>query len=65
MAYFISSDMKNLHGKNIACQSATLMIAFSSLVIVYTGLPEIGGVFCKILGKIYYIFFSASLSKTF
>jgi hypothetical protein len=52
VAFFMAPEMQNLHGKSIACQSGTLMIAFIAFTVTYLAGSDSSITVCKIFGKI-------------
>jgi hypothetical protein len=63
VAFFTSPEMQNLHGKSIACQSGTLMVAFIALTVIYLAGADSSLVVCKIFGKTKRIFFYQFIVK--
>lgn len=51
VAFFMAPEMQNLHGKSIACQSGTLMIAFIAFTVTYLTSTDSSMVVCKVFGK--------------
>ncbi|XP_065334594.1 G-protein coupled receptor Mth2-like [Cloeon dipterum] len=57
LAFVFTPDMRNLHGKSIACQSFTLMMAYIGLTVVQTcGSIMHGTTTCKIFAYMSYGF---------
>ncbi|CAB3386563.1 Hypothetical predicted protein [Cloeon dipterum] len=44
LAFFFTPEMRNLHGKSIACQSFTLMMAYIGLTRTEKYMPKISGI---------------------
>jgi type II secretory pathway component PulF len=64
LAFFLVPQMRNLHGKSIACQSGTLMIAFISFAAAYLrGFINISETTCKAFGKIFGIILGDCCNK--
>jgi hypothetical protein len=51
VAFSIAPEMQNLHGKCIACQSGSLMIAFVALIVNYLGGSHNSVATCIVFGK--------------
>jgi hypothetical protein len=54
VAFFVAPEMQNLHGKSIACQSGTLMIALIGLTVTYLAGSSSHMSVCKTFGNVYY-----------
>lgn len=50
LGYFVLPEMQNLHGKTLMCNCASLLVAFSVLVLLQF-YPTIKGPACKAIGK--------------
>jgi hypothetical protein len=51
VAFFMSPEMQNLHGKSIACQSGTLMVAFIAFTVTYLAGSNSSVALCKLFGN--------------
>jgi len=52
VAFFLAPEMQNLHGKSIACQSGTLMVAFIALTVNYLEGRNNHMTVCKVFGEV-------------
>ncbi|XP_059487689.1 G-protein coupled receptor Mth2-like [Neocloeon triangulifer] len=60
LAFIVTPEMKNLHGKSIACQSFTLMMAFIGLTVTYLSGTDNHIVVCKMFAYIAFYFLLSS-----
>ncbi|XP_059489952.1 G-protein coupled receptor Mth2-like isoform X2 [Neocloeon triangulifer] len=62
IAFLMAPEMQNLHGKNIACQSLTLMLGMIGLALIGFGNFEnhANKTLCKITGYLTYFFLMSS-----
>jgi uncharacterized membrane protein len=52
VAFFMAPEMQNLHGKSIACQSGTLMVAFIAFTVTYLVGADSSIAVCKVFGTV-------------
>lgn len=57
LVYALIRDLRNLHGKSLMCHVATLLVAYSSLILVQFMSTKINDKFCVILGKQIILFY--------
>jgi O-antigen ligase len=55
VAFCVVPEMQNLHGKSIACQSASLMVAFVAMSVTQLTGADSSIVTCKTFGKTFTI----------
>lgn len=51
LVYALIRDLRNLHGKSLMCHVATLLVAYTSLIVVQFITNNIDTEYCIILGK--------------
>lgn len=55
LVYALIRELQNLHGKSLMCHVATLLVAYTSLVVNQFATNNVNNEFCIILGK--WVFF--------
>ncbi|XP_059486865.1 G-protein coupled receptor Mth2-like [Neocloeon triangulifer] len=60
LAFIVTPEMKNLHGKSIACQSFTLMMAYIGLTVTYLSGTDNHIIVCKTFAYIAFYFLLSS-----
>jgi len=51
VSFFITDEMKFLHGKSIACQAISLLVSFVGLALNHLSIGSIQTVECDVLGE--------------
>ncbi|CAB3381918.1 Hypothetical predicted protein [Cloeon dipterum] len=60
LAFFFTPEMRNLHGKSIACQSFTLMMAYIGLTVTYFSGTDSKLIVCKLFAYMAFGFLLSS-----
>lgn len=56
LVYALIKDLRNLHGKSLMCHVATLLIAYTSLIVIQFITNDIDSEWCVVLGESIFLF---------